>query len=292
MVLGIDIGGTFIKFGVIAGGEMLYQSKIPTGNGTCVSLLDNICMECERIRDKYPFKRVGVGVPGVMNNGLLTATNLPFKNTPLRKELENRLYLPVRVENDANCAALGEAVCGKGKAYHNMILVTLGTGIGGGVIVDKKILSGRGGAGEIGHMIIQSENGILCPCGQKGCWEQYASAGAFVRQAEEAAKDNPESILGRIIKKEGSLNGHLVFEAVGADCPVALHVFDTYLTYLSIGLKSLKNIFDPEIILLSGGITGQGDALLMPLNQKLGNLVRVEIATLQNDAGVFGAANL
>ena len=218
--------------------------------------------------------------------------NLPFNKIPIAKEMERRLGLSVAVDNDANCAALGEAICAKGKNYSNVILVTLGTGVGGGVVIDGKILRGSGGAGELGHMIIQSENGLPCNCGKFGCWEQYASVSALIRQGKAAAEENPDSVLGKILKKEGTLNGVQFFNALEKRCPVAEQVFDTYLNWLSIGLKSLKEIFDPEVILLAGGITRQGDALLKSLMKKLDGCVCVEIAKLQNDSGIFGAANL
>ena len=292
MVLGIDIGGTDTKFGVILEDSLLYQSKIPSNKESVEGILTEICEECKRIQKDYPFERIGIGVPGVVYDGLLTTINLPFDRTPIAEEIEKRLGLPVAVDNDANCAALGEAVCGKGKDYRNVIMVTLGTGVGGGVVVDGNILRGRGGAGELGHIIIQSVDGLPCNCGQFGCWEQYASASALVRQAEAAAKGKPDSLLGKLLKQEGSLNGLLIFKALEQGCPVAETVFDTYLNWLCVGLKSLKMIFDPEIILLAGGITKQGDVLLKPLMEKLGGCVLVEVAKLQNDAGVFGAAHL
>ncbi len=182
--LGIDVGGTDIKFAVIVDDEIVCKSKIPSNRESVEGILDEICAECKRLYQEHPYDRIGVGAPGVIYEGLLTTNNLPFKQTPIEKEIEKRTGLPVKADNDANCAALGEVLGGSGKQYNNALLVTLGTGVGGGgVIVDRKILRGRGGAGELGHMIIQAENGLPCTCGQNGCLEQYASARALVLKA-------------------------------------------------------------------------------------------------------------
>ena len=290
--LGIDVGGTDVKYAVIADGEIKVRKKCPTNRESVEKLLDEIAAVCRELAEVYPYEKIGVGVPGVVKNGLLTTNNLPFKDTPIAEELEKRTGFSVAVDNDANCAALGEVLYGSGKNYDNAVLVTLGTGIGGGVIVDRKILRGRGGAGELGHLVIEANDGLPCTCGQRGCWEQYGSVGAFTRQAIKAAEENPESFLAELYRREGCLNGKLIFEALEKKCPVAEAVFDTYLDWLSVGLFSLQMIFDPEVILLAGGITKVGDAFLTPLLDKLNGAVPVAIATLQDDAGVFGAASL
>lgn len=290
--LGIDIGGTEIKYAVIEGDKIVARKKTSTNLESVEALLDDIAAVCRELYEEHPYEKIGVGAPGVIYDGLLTTVNLPFKKTPIAKELKQRTGLPVSVDNDANCAALGEIVAGSGKDYNNAILVTLGTGIGGGVIVDRKILRGRGGAGELGHMIIQTENGLPCTCGQNGCWEQYGSVRAFVRQATRSAEENPDSLLGKLYQEKGELNGLLIFEAIHSGCPVAEAVFDTYLNWLCVGIRTLKMIFDPEVILLGGGITKEGDGFLNPLMEKLGDGICIKIAKLQNDAGVFGAASL
>ena len=290
--LGIDIGGTYIKFAVIDGDRMIYKSKIPSNQESAKTLLDEICDECQRIAKEHPYTAIGVGTPGLLYNGLLTTVNLPFNKTPIAKEIQKQTGLPVVVDNDANCAVLGEFLYGSAKKYNNVVLVTLGTGIGGGVIIERKLLRGTSGACELGHITIQAENGLVCTCGEAGCFEQYASVSALVRQATEACAQNPESLLTKLFKENGKLNGKLIFQALNENCPVAKSVFDRYLNWLCVGLRSLKKIFDPDIILLGGGIANEGDALLKPLQEKLGMDVNVKVATLQNDAGVFGAANL
>lgn len=290
--LGIDVGGTDVKFAVIDNGEIVCRSKIPSNRESVEKILQEICDECRKIAEVYPYKSVGAGFPGVIYDGLLNTDNLPFKETPIIEEMENRLGVPVAADNDANCAALGEVLYGSGKAYHNAVVLTLGTGIGGGIIIDNEIFRGRGGAGELGHMVIQSENGLPCACGRTGCFEQYASTRALVRQATEAAKENPDSILGVIYQENEDMNGKLFFEAIHKNCPVAEAVFDHYLDWLSIGIKNLQMIFDPEVFLLAGGVTKEGDNFLKPLMAKLDGKINVKIAELQSDAGVFGAASL
>lgn len=290
--LGIDVGGTDVKFAVIDNNAIVYRSKIPANKESVDAILNEICDECKKIAKEYPYSSVGVGVPGIVYDGLLTTINLPFKNTPVAKEMEARIGMPVAVDNDANCAALGEVLGGGGKEYRNAVLITLGTGVGGGVIANGEILRGRGCAGELGHIIIQSENGRKCTCGQTGCLEQYASAKALVRQATEAAGEHPDSMLAQLYRENDELNGKLFFDALHKNCPVAEAVFDKYLDWLCVGIKSFQMIFDPEVILLAGGITKQGDNFLKPLKAKLSEGINVKIATLQNDAGVFGAANL
>ena len=217
----------------------------------------------------------------------------PFKATPLKAMLEEKLKKSVNIENDANCAALGEIKFGAAKGCINAILLTLGTGVGGGIIIDGKIYKGATGVGgELGHMIVEV-GGKPCPCGFCGCFEQYASATALVTDAKEAAEKNPGSILGDIYKSNGNtLDGKDVFEAIDKNCPVAGVVLDKYLTYLAAGIDSIYSIFDPEAVILTGGITNRKDVMLPRLKEKMRSPLRVEISQLKSDAGSFGAAML
>ena len=205
--------------------------------------------------------------------------------------LEKKLNLPVFINNDANCAALGEAVAGEGKDVQNMVMVTLGTGIGGGIIINKKIYTGGGEAGEIGHMCIDAD-GKKCACGSVGCWERYASATALIEMTEAAAKENPDSILAKMVGENLFADGRTVFGAVEQGCPVGKAVLDKYITYLSIGIKNLINVFSPDAIVLSGGLSEAGKALSAPLVKKLNSNVKIKISRLGNDAGIIGAAYL
>ena len=291
--LGIDIGGTGIKFAVVEGSEIMYTSEIPTEKSSCDKLISDIADECNRIRGMYSIKAVGVGTPGLIKNGLVTAANLPFKETPLVKLLKKHIDLPICLDNDANCAALGEAEFGVGVNYDNIVMVTLGTGVGGGIIIDKELCHSKNSMGEIGHIIVQTENGLPCPCGLNGCWEQYASVTALARQATEAALENKDSILYKIYEENNcKLNGKLVFEALDKGCEVTQKVFDKYIDWLAVGLISLINIFGPDAIVLAGGITKQGEKLIKPLRERLNTNINIEISKLQSDAGALGAAVL
>lgn len=291
--IGVDIGGTEIKFGVLNNkNELIYKTQMPTDCSSADKLIGDIADKCKEIMKEYYISGVGVGTPGFIRNGLVSAVNLPFASTDLKKELECKLNVSVKVSNDANCAALGEAICGSGKESQNIVMLSLGTGIGGGIIVDGKIYEGRGSAGEIGHLII-NYNGKSCPCGQKGCFEQYASAAALIGLASEAADKNPDSVLGGIYaENDNNLNGKLFFKALNDGCKVAESVIDEYTGYLAAGINSLINVFDPDTVVLSGGITNAGEDLLAPLKTKICDGVEILISKLKGDAGTVGAALL
>jgi len=290
--LGVDIGGTNIKFAVVDDGKVVYKSIIKTAD-TCEKIVDDIVKKFERLRKNYHIKTVGIGTPGVIKNGKVTAINLPFDETPLAKLVKNRIDLPVNLDNDANCAALGEVTFGSAVDCDNIVLVTLGTGIGGGIVMNKRICRGNNSMGEIGHIVVQADGGIPCPCGLSGCWEQYASATALIREATKAATENQNSILYQLYSNNFyELNGELIFEAIDKGCPVAKQVFDKYINYLAVGIQSIVNVFGPDAIILAGGITQQGDKLVKPLKKKLPDGVRIEISNLQSDAGALGAAVL
>ena len=241
---------------------------------------------------EYYISGVGIGTPGIIRDGKVNAVNIPFKDLDLNAAVEKRLNVPVKVSNDANCAALGEAICGSGNAARNLIMVSLGTGIGGGIIINNKIYEGKGSAGEIGHFSIDM-NGRECPCGMKGCFEQYASAAALVSSAEKAAAQNVDSVLYRLYSdNKNKLNGKLFFKAVADGCDVAKSVLDKYIKYLSVGLSGIISIFDPDMIVLSGGITNVGDALLTPLKAAVHSDTEITVSKLKGDAGTIGAALL
>ncbi|MDD6483355.1 MAG: ROK family protein [Clostridiales bacterium] len=290
--LGIDIGGTNIKFAVVEGDCVKYKSSVKTER-TCEGIIEAIAKEANSIKEQFNIKKVGVGTPGIIKNGMVTSVNLPFENTNLEKLLKERLGLPVTVDNDANCAALGEIEFGTTKECDNIVLVSLGTGVGGGIIMNRQICHGNNNMGEIGHIIIQTEGGRKCPCGLCGCWEQYASATALIKDAQAAALENKESVLYGLMEKNSSrLDGKLIFEALDQGCETAKAVFDKYIFYLASGIESLVNIFGPDAVVLAGGVTKQGDKLLAPLKEKLRGNIRIEISELQSDAGALGAAML
>ncbi len=293
--LGIDIGGTFIKFAVLKNGEILYKDQIPTNQESDIKLLGEITEKAKEIIKDYSIERIGVGVPGRIENGTVLSGNLPFKYTPVEKILKDAFSpIPVTVQNDANCAALGEALFGAGEKCENVVLVTLGTGIGGGIILERKIAPGNKCMGEIGHMIVMAKGGRECPCGLSGCWEQYASVTALIRQATETALLNKQDLLYKKYTENGEkLDGKLIFDAFDEGSACAVKVISDYIDWLKVGIESLVKIFAPDSIILAGGITKQGDKLLGELNKRANiRETKIEISHLQNDAGSLGAAML
>ncbi len=290
--LGVDIGGTDIKFAVVDGKKVVYQNKIETAN-TAEKIIEDISAECNKIKDKYSIKTMGVGAPGVIKNGRVTAVNLDFKDIPLESILTEKVNLPVTVDNDANCAALGEVEFGVAKHCKDIVLITLGTGIGGGIILGRQICHTENNMGEIGHIIIQTDGGRPCPCGQTGCYEQYASISALCREAEIAANQNTNSRLYQIYKENGKISGRTFYAALKENCPVAEGVYKNYLKYLSVGIKSIIMAFGPDAVVLAGGITNEGNVLLKPLKELIGKTdVEILISSLQSDAGALGACML
>lgn len=288
--LGLDIGGTFIKYGVVdEDGHMLAFDSVETPDDLD-GFLNTLYRVIDMAREKDPhICGVGVGCAGLIENGnVVTASNLPFKATPLRDLLAVYAGVPVLLENDANCAALGE--------YNptedvNMLYLTLGTGVGAGVILNRQLYRGtRGVAGEAGHITLVLD-GRSCPCGKRGCFEQYASATALVRLTEEGIKKNPDSLMATMAK-EAPVDGRLSFNAAKEGCPVAQSVIDTFCHYLAAGIDSLCEVLDPQHVVLAGGITKEGEGLLEPLRQHLRTSVLVTVAQNRGQSGVLGAARL
>lgn len=288
--LGLDIGGTFVKYGVVdEDGQMLLFDSVETPN-TEKEFVRALYGVIDKVREQDPhICGIGVGCAGLIENGnLVTAANLPFKSTPLRDLLASYAELPVLLENDANCAALGEYNAAEDM---NMLYITLGTGVGGGLILNRQLYRGsRGAAGEVGHIIIVKD-GEPCPCGKRGCFEQYASATALVRQTAHGVQTHPASLLAAMAK-EAPMDGRLVFNAAKEGCPVAHAVIDTYCRYLATGIDSLCDVLDPQHVVLAGGITKEGEGLLAPLRNHLHTQVRVTVAQNRGQSGVLGAARL
>lgn len=292
MYLGIDIGGTDTKFAVIdPENTPVYSDKIrtPIEDGDR-GIIHSIAEKCREIAEKYPICKIGMGTPGEIDKkrGTVRAVNLPFNHSPIADYLREEIDLPVSLENDACCAAIGESYEGIGAK--NIFMVTLGTGIGGGIVIDGKIYSGAGGkAGEIGHICIDP-NGRDCACGHKGCWEAYASVNALIGLTLRAAEKNPDSILNRIILKDGKADGKTVFAAMDEGCPVAQKVFDEYIGYLSVGIRNIIVTFDPDTVVIGGSISREGERLLAPLREKVASSVPIAASVLQDKAGAIGAA--
>ncbi len=304
----VDLGGTFIKCGIVDGkGNILVKGKVPTGRERpyeeivrdMAHLLQDLAQKANLSIDD--FEAVGVGAPGTVNsaNGVIVySNNIAWENIPLGAQLEKELGKKVFVTNDANAAALGESFCGASKKFPSSILVTLGTGVGGGIVLDGKLFEGKNSAGaEIGHITVRAK-GKPCTCGRRGCLEAYASASALERRTQEAIEKNPESRLAQIAKEEGGVSGKTVFDGLRSGDKTAQRVFKGYCDDLSEGLISLANVFRPDAIVIGGGISAEGETLLKPLRRRLnkyiygGNktaTVKLVVATLGNDAGLVGA---
>lgn len=310
MRVGIDLGGTNIAVGLVnEEGQIVLKKSAPTGaerpwqevvNDMAKLVLDLVKEAGLEVSD---IEQIGIGSPGTPQKDtgmILFSNNLFWHNVPLRDAMEKLIPVPVKIDNDANVAALGETLFGAAKGAKDAILVTLGTGVGGGIILDGKVYDGINNAGaEVGHMVIMS-GGEPCNCGRLGCWEVYASATALIRMGNAAAAAHPESILAQKRKKRGGLNGLAVFKAADENDPVAIEVIDRYIFYVSEGIINLVNIFQPEVVMLGGGISAQGERLLRPIRQHLMRYVyckevngpKLACAALGNDAGIIGAAFL
>ncbi|MBQ9416101.1 MAG: ROK family protein [Clostridia bacterium] len=293
LYIGVDIGGTAVKYGVVDRNlTLLHKEKEPTEKSGAEALMDRVARTCQDLMKAYPVCGVGISVPGFVNakRGVVRySSNLPFRDTPIREYLESRLGVPVRIGNDANCAALGEFFTSRDRKVSNMVMLTIGTGVGGGVILNGRIYDGTNGdGGELGHMITHAR-GLCCPCGQKGCLEQYASVSALCRMAKEKAKQYPKSRLAQI--GEDRLNGETVFEAARQGCRSAVSVIRTWMEEIAIGVASVRMIFAPDEVVLAGGVTEEGEAFLEPIARMCPS-VPIRLAKLRNDAGIIGAAML
>lgn len=310
--LAIDMGGTDIKTGVVDDQfRIIKRHVIPTGPerpfevvvADMAQAAKDVAAMCNLTFKDFPC--VGVGVPSCINphSGLLVfANNTNWRNAPLREELRKHIPIPVYIGNDANCAVVGEAMAGAARGKKNVLMITLGTGLGGGLILDGKLYLGADGMGmEPGHTVLV-HNGVECTCGLKGCLESYGSVVALIRQAQEAMAQHPESCLHEdMAKNDGKLNGKVIFGCAIAGDETARQVVDQFLEYVANGIGSLVNLFRPEVILIGGGICDAGDYLMVPLNEKLPKYVFASDiigcppairATLGNAAGTIGAACL
>ena len=310
--LGVDIGGTGIKVGVVTKeGKLLYKDTAPTQAELGYEVLaQDIGKLIKKVMDSQNLKlddieAVGMGCPGSVDekNGMvLYANNICMTNAPLCDEVRKYIDKPTYIGNDANCAALGEFFALDDKNASNFVAVTLGTGVGGGIIINKRIYTGfNGSAGELGHITLTMD-GEPCTCGRKGCFEAYASVTALNRQAISAIEKNPKSLLAEKINENGGKsNGKIIFECYHKGDDTAIKVVNKYIEYVSHGLVDIVNIFQPEYLAIGGGISAQGDTLLKPIAEyvrknsygaEYNKNTKVVAAKLGNDAGIIGAALL
>lgn len=306
---GIDLGGTFIKCAIIDdSGKLIIKDKIPTGKERGFTLVakdmaDLVMSLCKKAN--LTVEGIGVGSPGAIdsaNGVIIYNNNIGWRNADLRKEIGKTLDLPVFVANDANVAALGEQFYGSGKNYQNIVFITLGTGVGGGIVIDGKLFEGFKSVGaEIGHAVIRM-GGEKCSCGRRGCFEAYASATALINQTKKAMLKDKSSALWSLCGGDlNKVDGKTPFDGLRLGDKTAKKVVSTYIKYLSEGVLNLCNEFRPEAVLIGGGICAEGETIFKPLKERVNKYIYggidyapVEIltASLGNDAGVYGAARL
>ena len=310
--LGIDLGGTNIVAGVVDENfNIVATAKRKTNcprpaeeivNDMAEISLEAIAKAGIKVED---IESAGVGSPGSINptDGVVVySNNLGFFNLPLSELLKEKTGIDFYLDNDANAAAYGELIAGAGKGVNNFVMITLGTGVGGGAIIDGKMLTGSNYAGgELGHTVIDI-NGQMCSCGRQGCFEAYASATALIRQTKQAMVKYPSSVMWDIVKGNiDAVNGLTAFDAMRKGDEAGKAVVDKYVYYLSVGIANMINIFQPEILCIGGGVSKEGDNIIVPLQKIVDgeNYARlmekkavIKAAELGNDAGIIGAAYL
>lgn len=310
IAIGIDIGGMSIKGAAVDSNGRVYEKfsmpfvKGEPGEVTIRKLADIVkeYIAANNLEDKIV--GIGIGSPGTLDvkNGIVNyANNLGWKELPVAKLMQETLPYPVRLTNDANAASLGEAKYGAGKSYETIIMLTLGTGVGGGIIINGKLFEGNEGkGGELGHVVVQVD-GEQCSCGRKGCLEAYASATALIRDCKKAMRSNKRSLMWKISPDIELVNGKLPFEAAKQGDETAIKVLDNYVKYLGEGILNFCNIFRPNVIVLSGGIANAGPFLFDKLNKYVKDRnygyqytpeVKIVPAELGYDSGKIGAAAL
>lgn len=309
--LGIDIGGTNIACGIVNEEcEIIARSKVRTNSPRpYAEILTDIIrageLACEEAGiAPSQLDSIGMGCPGTCNQdtGVVEySNNLGFKNAPLRPDVERHFGIKTYLGNDADAAAFGEYCAGSAKGADSAVVITLGTGVGSGIIIGGKIYSGSNFAGgEIGHTVIVVD-GRPCTCGRKGCFEAYSSATGLVNTTREYAEKNPDSLMAKLIKQDGKVSARTAYQAMKQGDPVGLEVTERYVKYLAVGITNVINIFQPDILCIGGGVCNEGDTLLVPLKKAVAEQVysknsekntEIVICSLGNDAGVIGAAML
>ena len=308
--VGIDLGGTGIKAGVVdETGKILSKVDCPTylerGHEAVIEDMAKLALKAVEASghalDDVPY--IGCGVPGIgLSDGTVPfCTNLGWHDVPLRALMQKVIDKPIYIDNDATVAALAESVAGVSRGALNSVFLTLGTGLGGGIVIAGKVYSGSHNIGsELGHMVVVID-GDMCTCGNRGCWERYASATALIKQGREAAQAHPECAIAKSVDGDlEKIEARTVINAAKAGDEVAAAVFDRYCFYLSAGINTIINAIDPEIVALGGGVSHAGQFLLDGVRKHVAEhlfyrtmpYARIELAVLGNDAGIIGAAML
>ena len=314
--IGVDLGGTNIAAAIVDENyNIIIKGSVPTlAHRPHNEIMDDMAALCHKICadagiDENDVEAVGIASPGIANHtdGIVEySCNLPFRKYPICDEFAKRFPAKtVHVENDANAAAWGEAVAGAAKGTTNSLMITLGTGVGGGIIIDNKVFSGFNYAGaELGHIVI-SVGGRPCNCGRRGCWEAYSSASALIKMTsekiDECKAEGRDTLMFELVEKKGKVSGRTAFQAMRAGDKAGEEVVREYIKYLASGVASMINIFQPEVLSLGGGVSNEGQYLLDLLIPEVtsqtygGEYVTacdIRIAKLGNDAGLIGAACL
>ncbi|RAG85397.1 ROK family protein [Streptacidiphilus pinicola] len=307
LTIGVDVGGTKIAAGVVdENGAILARTRVPTPADPQWAV-GAIADAIKQLREEHEVVAVGVGAPGYIDRDrstVLMAPNIAWENEPLKARIEDLVHLPTVVENDANAAAWGEFRFGAAASHQDMIMVTVGTGIGGGIVIEGRMHRGSFGvAGEIGHLNMVPD-GLPCGCGSKGCWEQYGSGRALRRYGREAAATDPVRGKRLLELNEGvaeTITGSQITQAAQEGDPMALDVYDELADWLGRGLADLASLFDPAVFVLGGGVSDSGRLLLDPVAKAFEKYViggvhrpraEVVLATIGSAAGIIGAGDL
>lgn len=312
--LGVDLGGTNIAIGLVDENlKIVFKDSVPTGASRPTNeIMDDMGALCISVVERagVSFSEVaaaGIAAPGsidVENGRVCYSNNINLTNYPMAEELIKRTPLTkVILENDANAAALAEAKVGAGKGAKDVIMITLGTGVGGGIVIDGKLYSGFSYCGaELGHTVIEM-GGRDCSCGRKGCFEAYSSATGLINMTKEEMEANKDTAMWRMVNGDiNKVSGRTAFNAAKEGDKSGQKVVDEYIKYLACGLANMINIFDPEVLCIGGGVCNEGDNLLVPLEKEIWKEIygvatktkftKIKIAELGNDAGIIGAAAL
>ena len=306
--IGIDIGGTKVAAGVVAeDGQILRRVQLPTPSKSPEAVEDVIVRVVEDLGSTHPIGAVGIGAAGWVDTDQAVvrfSPHLAWRNEPLKARLNQRIDVPVIVDNDANAAAWAEYRYGAGRTAHVMVCITLGTGIGGALVIDGRLFRGRYGmAGEFGHMGVVPD-GHWCPCGNRGCWEQYASGNSLVRDAKALLREQSPRAQRLLEHVDGNIDGLIgadVTAAAMAGDPMSIELLADVGTWLGRGIADLAAALDPDTFVIGGGVSAAGDLLLLPAQQAFDRTLtgrgfrppaRLVLAEFRNDAGLVGAADL
>lgn len=311
--IGIDVGGTNVKIALVDdNGKIIYSNSVPTyakmGYEYTVNNIKQAIKDLMKETNTTPSDIEGIGFdfPGQVDckTGVVKlAPNIPgWVNVPIAQMIENEFHIPTRIDNDVRCAALGELKFGAGRGCENFICITVGTGIGSGIVINGKVVRGAtNAAGELGHIKLQMNGGPICGCGDTGCLEAFASGPAIVAMAQEYIKGEKSTKFREMAAVEGGeITPYMVAKAAEEGDPVAKRIFEIVGEYIGIGLTSVINLLNPERVIIGGGVAESGELLLGPIRKTIkeramvvaGNAVEIVPAQLGNSAGVIGASML